>query len=79
MAFAAAPGRHFWSNGSAWGMCLIEPEGGDVRRVDLTVLHGTLRLRRLQLTGWGAAETGDAALTSGEAATLRIKQSKPTK
>jgi non-lysosomal glucosylceramidase len=71
MTFAAQPGQHFWSNGSAWGTCVIQPDG-DTRRVELAVLHGTLRLRRLQLTGWGAAEIEDAPQVPGSTRTVHV-------
>jgi uncharacterized protein (DUF608 family) len=46
--FTDKPGKYFWSNGSAWGMCEIEKEGND-RVVILEVLHGKLKLNKLKL------------------------------
>jgi uncharacterized protein (DUF608 family) len=54
-----APARQaatwFWSNGSAWGTCRQQPAQGRIR-VELRVLHGALRARRLVITGVGEAE-----------------------
>ena len=44
MAFTATPGRYFWSNGYAWGVCDISPD-----TVRLTLRYGTLRLTRLKV------------------------------
>ena len=49
MAFAASPGRHFWSNGYAWGTCTIE---GDERRkliATVEVIEGRLPLAAVRL------------------------------
>ncbi len=48
MRFSAQEGSHFWSNGSAWGTCVIRADG--VRyRADLQVLHGRLELKTFRL------------------------------
>jgi non-lysosomal glucosylceramidase len=44
MTFVVNEGTHFWSNGSAWGTCIIKTEG-EKHRVELGVLHGRLELR----------------------------------
>ena len=49
MAFAATPGRHFWSTGHAWGTCVI---AGDARKglsATLAVIEGRLPLGGLTL------------------------------
>jgi len=48
LRFTARPGRYFWSNGSAWGTCTIRKEAKG-RTALLTVLHGSLTVRSLQL------------------------------
>jgi len=57
MTFAAtdAPSRWFWSTGRAWGTFSQKPARGGVR-VELAVLHGSLRLCRLTLDGVGSVE-----------------------
>ena len=57
IAFAPArkPVMWFWSNGYAWGTCRQVPARGKIR-VELRVLHGRLRARRLVLTGFGETE-----------------------
>lgn len=44
MHFTAVPGKYFWSNGTAWGVCTV---GTDA--VELQVLKGRLRLERLEV------------------------------
>jgi len=55
MAFAARPGTHFWSSGGAWGTCRIR-KAGKGWRAEVAVLHGSLKLRRFELTGGGVEE-----------------------
>jgi hypothetical protein len=57
MEFAATkrPSKVFWSNGRAWGTFAQKPVRGGAS-VELTVLHGELRLRRLVLAGGGTVE-----------------------
>jgi hypothetical protein len=65
---AFAPARKavmwFWSNGYAWGTCRQVPARGKIR-VELRVLHGQLRARRLVLTGFGETEIKAGALDGG--------------
>jgi uncharacterized protein (DUF608 family) len=48
MQFTAKPGNYFWSNGIAWGNCMIEP-GDKMANIKLSVLHGTLELNQFKL------------------------------
>ncbi|MCP3931066.1 MAG: hypothetical protein GY705_18440 [Bacteroidetes bacterium] len=48
MKFTDKPGKYFWSNGYAWGMCEIAKDG-DNYKVALGVLHGKVELNTLQL------------------------------
>jgi hypothetical protein len=48
MTFAAQDGEFFWSNGYAWGTCSLKKRKKNVR-VELSVLHGQLRLSRFIL------------------------------
>ncbi|MHC5034132.1 MAG: GH116 family glycosyl-hydrolase [Planctomycetota bacterium] len=43
----------FWSNGYAWGTCRQKPAKGGVE-VELKVLYGSLRLKRLTIAGVGS-------------------------
>lgn len=76
------PCRHFWSNGDAWGTCEQRPSEGEVA-VRLSVLFGTLAVRRLELAGFGtvelspprviaAGETGAFAVTADCAAVEQV-------
>jgi hypothetical protein len=55
--FAAArkPSQVFWSNGYAWGNCKQTPDRRGVK-VTLTVLHGSLKIKRLTMTGIGSLD-----------------------
>ncbi len=46
--FTERPGHYFWSNGSAWGECVIN-ELDEELSVDFSVLHGEIELNRFQL------------------------------
>jgi len=46
--FTERPGRYFWSNGSAWGKCVIRELEGQLS-VDFSVLHGAVDLSRFQI------------------------------
>jgi hypothetical protein len=47
------PTRVFWSNGAAWGVCARTPDD-DGMAVEITVLFGTLGLRRLTVSELGS-------------------------
>lgn len=47
----------FWSNGAAWGTC-AQKRSGKAVRVTLTCLHGTLKLKRFSLAGYGTTDFG---------------------
>jgi len=75
--FAATkkPSKVFWSNGYAWGTFGQRPARGGAR-VELTVLHGSLRVRRLVLSGVGAAEgKGVRVIGKGRTARFLVKTS----
>jgi len=52
MRFAGRPGKHFWSNGQAWGTCAVS-RAGKAMKVSIRVLHGCLKLGSLELAGYG--------------------------
>ncbi|NOZ22888.1 MAG: hypothetical protein GXP25_17565 [Planctomycetes bacterium] len=45
----------FWSNGTAWGVCTQKPAKGKTK-VGITVLHGSLKVKRVILDGTGLAD-----------------------
>lgn len=55
MTFTARDGVYFWSNGYAWGTCKQGTVNKEVK-VKLTVLHGSLNLKRFELTGVGCVD-----------------------
>jgi hypothetical protein len=72
MTFATTEGSYFWSNGYAWGTCRIRL-GNDKAKVRLSVLHGTLALRRFDLTGFGHVEFPEPKrIPSGESVDIRV-------
>ncbi len=66
LTFAAKPGRHFWSNGYAWGTVDIAHAGKGFRS-KLCVLGGTLVLKSFELPGSGVTTfDGAKRLTKGK-------------
>jgi non-lysosomal glucosylceramidase len=55
MTFAPDKGRHFWSNGYAWGTCALKKAGRSLN-VELSVLGGTLPLAEFTLSTYGSRE-----------------------
>ena len=75
--FAATerPSRFFWSNGRAWGTFAQRRTAGGVK-VELAVLHGTLRLRRLTLAGAGSVTFGRIRrVSAGRGVSVLVKAS----
>jgi uncharacterized protein (DUF608 family) len=75
MEFAATPepSRAFWSNGYAWGTFEQKPARKETA-VALTVLHGSLTLAKLSLSGAGSVEFSPArTIAADEAAHSQIK------
>jgi hypothetical protein len=71
MTFAAREGRHFWSNGSAWGTCRIRRVASGWR-VALKVLHGAVRVKRMKLTSVGETAGRRRALAQGRESTWTV-------
>jgi uncharacterized protein (DUF608 family) len=72
MTFADKEGTHFWSNGSAWGTCLVKPEGRKLR-AELLVLYGELELKSFRLGEKGEHKfKTPLLLKTGEKADLLI-------
>ena len=73
MTFAAKNGRHFWSTGHAWGACRIKTLKSGAK-VELTVKAGSLRLRKLTLTGVGDVDLKPAkAIGAGKTLTVTVR------
>jgi uncharacterized protein (DUF608 family) len=74
MQLAPRPGRHFWSNGSAWGTVVLEKDGERALRARLSVTEGELSLAELRL---GAATVhrlpARRRIAAGESLDLRIE------
>jgi len=69
--FTDKPGKYFWSNGSAWGMCEIDKDG-DNYKVSLEVLHGKVELNTFQL-GEQKAYAFKKAKSIGEGEIVKLK------
>ena len=54
LELAPRAGRHFWSNGSAWGTFALETDGEPAFRLRLSVTEGELDLVEVRLTGAGS-------------------------
>ena len=72
MRFAARDGKHFWSNGYAWGTC--EQKSGKAGiSVKLSVLGGDLSLSRFVLTGKPEVMlAADKVIQAGESMTIKV-------
>jgi len=71
-AASAQPVQYFWSNGDAWGTCRQKPSAGSIA-IELVVLHGSLKIRKLELTGYGATELANMrTIKQGETLTLKV-------
>jgi non-lysosomal glucosylceramidase len=67
IGFGPRIGRHFWANGSAWGTCRVEKE-----KVTLEVLHGTLRVGRLELGSAASVALPTKQLNVGDKIAVRL-------
>ncbi len=52
MTFTAKPGTYFWSNGYAWGTCLVKGKTATVK-----VQHGNIAISKLVIAGLGSSKT----------------------
>ncbi len=71
MEFADVAGRHFWSNGYAWGTCTIQT-AREKAVVQLAVLHGDLKLERFELRGYSQARVSGGRISSGKEISLTL-------
>ena len=72
MAFKEFSGSRFWSIGSAWGTCSqTEVSGKTV--TTLEVLHGSLEIKRLLITGRGEVDFGTPkVIAAGQVLTVKV-------
>ena len=72
VTFASKAGRHYWSNGYAWGTCEIASHERSMS-LKFSVLHGSLTLQRFVLSGYGQVDFDPArAIREGETLRLRV-------
>lgn len=74
MTFAPHEGVFFWSNGHAWGRCVLHSRGHHYE-VTLEVHHGELTLRRFALQNFGETTwTTPLRLQAGESRRFEVKE-----
>jgi hypothetical protein len=74
MVFGSKPGSYFWSNGYAYGNCILSTRG-EVVRVELSVLQGDLSLSKFMLRDFGT-ESFAPAKTIGKGQKLAFEVSR---
>ncbi|MBQ3722649.1 MAG: hypothetical protein II851_02960 [Bacteroidales bacterium] len=67
MNFTSAPGRYFWSNGYAYGICEVSEDA-----VKLEILKGSLELKSLTLSGRKKPVATRIALSEGQSADYKL-------
>jgi len=72
LTFRSEEGRYFWSTGYGYGTIEIINEIGN-KRVDLSVLNGSLALENIILVDYGRAKIGSGRLKKGDVITARIR------
>jgi uncharacterized protein (DUF608 family) len=69
--FTDTPGKYFWSNGSAWGLCTIDKNADGRLQATLNVLSGTLALDSFALGAGLRKKFGNTVqLREGESRTI---------
>ena len=67
MSFTSEPGRYFWSDGYAFGICEVSGSS-----VELKVLKGSLELKSLTLTGRTKPVAKEVSLVEGGSASFKL-------
>jgi hypothetical protein len=76
LELAPRAGRHFWSNGSAWGTFVLEKDGGGTFRLRLSVIEGNLGVDEVHLADFGSHRLASRRmLKPGETLDVRIPRS----
>ncbi|HUC13924.1 MAG TPA: GH116 family glycosyl hydrolase, partial [Acidimicrobiales bacterium] len=67
MSFAGAetPTRWFWSSGASWGMLVQSIDAAGTRRAQLEVLHGSVRVERVNVGGTALSPQSPGVLVAG--------------
>jgi uncharacterized protein (DUF608 family) len=67
MSFAEAPqtARWFWSSGASWGMLAQTVEASGARRVQLEVVHGSVRVERVRIGATVLSPPSPGVLVAG--------------
>jgi len=68
MSFTSVPGTYFWSNGYAWGTCVIAG-----KKADLKVLHGGISINQFTLEGIGTKKSLNKKLTADQSLSLKFE------
>ena len=66
MTFALIEGCHFWSTGSAWGTCTLQP-CGKTTHATLHVIEGTINIKRFEVHGADSLELNPVTSCVGPA------------
>lgn len=66
MQITSTPGTYFWSNGYAWGSCVVTAD-----QATLQVLKGTLELRSFQLAGQKEKKLKNFKMAEGDIRTIK--------
>ena len=66
MRITSTPGTYFWSNGYAWGSCVVTAD-----QATLQVLKGTLELRSFQLAGQKEKKLKNIKMVEGDIRTIK--------
>jgi hypothetical protein len=77
MRVSCIHGSMFWSNGDAWGTIRQMPAPDGSMRVELTVLHGSVRLSHFAVAGVGS-KVLDPPCTAKAGKAVRFRFSAPT-
>jgi uncharacterized protein (DUF608 family) len=72
LTFSSKEGTYFWSTGYAYGTIKVVDEVNN-KRVELTVLNGTLPLENIILKQYGESRIRTGTLDKGDAVTVRIR------
>jgi hypothetical protein len=75
MTFTAQPGSFFWSNGYAWGQCIIR-DVAESFQIELTVKNGELKLDTFELKDVGEVKLDALSISSWNQNSVKININK---
>ena len=76
MTVTAKNGKYFWSDGYAWGNIVVTT-GEKGKQVLIRVMQGTLRLKKIILTGYGEKTFHSKTLEEGMSWGRKVKPNNP--